>query len=344
MEKRENIERERERERLKSVNIPRRLFDEIQKNLSKQYVLVDVISEVLDIGSDSAYRRIRCDKLLNISEIYLLCEHFRISFDLLMGLRSITQFDCIYRPIDLSIPGEYYNYMLALSKNLEKLGKSHDSSILMSAMDIPVFYLITQKELTLFKLFTWGQSVYNYKGSLDDFMKEIDTPEILDCFQKIFKSYSLIPSHEIWTDNTIFTTLRLIGYYIDICGFSSKDLPFLLCEQILNILDRLQKWTESGMKDESSTPFYLYVCEMDLENTYILMKQSETANCIVKLFTINSLNIFNEQFCQETEKWLTKLKQRSVLLCDNSEKERFQFFDSQRKKVRYLMSKIQKAF
>ena len=328
----------------KNFELQRRLLDEIQDNIPAQHALVDEISDVLNISSDSAYRRIRCDQLLNIKETYMLCKHFKISLDLLMGVKNINQFDCIYRPIDLSIPGEYQNYMFALSKNVAKLKASNNSSILMSAMDIPVFHLISQKELTLFKLYTWSHSVYGYNGCLNDFMKEAETPEIISCYKKINHDYELIPSSEIWTENTINATLKLINYYVEINMFSNKDLPLLLCEQILNILSNLQKWSETGSKGEQKTPFQFYLSEMELENTYILMKQSELSNCVVKLFTINSLNILDKDFCLETEHWLTKLSQRSVPLCGGSEKERIKFFSSQQQRVQFLMEKIQNSF
>ncbi|MCL2311570.1 MAG: hypothetical protein FWC41_03615 [Firmicutes bacterium] len=329
----------------KFFEIQKRLFDEIQENhLRSNQVLVDEISDVLKTGRDSAYRRIRCDKLLSIKETYILCKHFQISLDaLMMDVKNINLFNCIYRPIDLTIPNEYYNYLLSLEKNIEKVRTAHNSSLFMSATDIPVFHLITQKELTLFKLFTWSQSVYDYKGSMDDFFQEIDTPELISYYQKISKNYELVPSTEIWTENTINTTLRLISYYIDICSFSNKELPLLLCEQVLNILSKLQEWAENSAKDDL-TSFKFYVSEMELENSYLLIKQSETTNCIVKLFTINSLNVFDKEFCKETENWLKKLSQRSVLLCGNSEKERIKFFNTQRQKVHFLTDKITKSF
>jgi Tfp pilus assembly protein PilO len=58
----------------KKMEIQKKLFEAIRKNLPSQYVLVDVISDVLKVGLDSAYRRIRCDKFLNINETYTLCK------------------------------------------------------------------------------------------------------------------------------------------------------------------------------------------------------------------------------------------------------------------------------
>lgn len=326
------------------MDVQKRLFHEIKKNLPPRYVLVDVISEVLNIGLDAAYNRIRCDKLLNIKEAYILCKHFRIPFDLSSGVKNMHQFDCSYRPVDVSISGEYLNYILALSKNIEKLGTVGNSTITLSATDIPVFHLISQKELILFKLYTWAHSVYNYKGCLEDFMKETGIPEVVDCYQKISKDYEFVPSTEIWTDSTVDTTLKIINYYLDICMFSNKDFPLLLCRQVLNILDKLQKWTENSSKGDHKTSFQLYVSEMELENTYILMEQSGTTNCIVKLFSINTLLVFDKEFCEETKHWLTKLAKRSISLCGGSEKERIKFFRAQREKVRALQHKIENSF
>jgi len=316
------------------------LFDMIQKTLPANYALVDVVSELLGVGTDATYRRMRGDKPISFEETVKLCKHFNISVDLLIKGKNIHQFDCIYRPINLSKPDEYQNYILALLENFEKLKTYDDSSILISAMDIPSFYLLFYKELILFKLYAWSHSVYNYEGCFDDFIKEIETPVFINCHQKISNIYEFISSAEIWTENTINITLRLISYYFDINCFSSKELPLLMCEQILKILGKLQKWAESGYKGEHKTPFQLYLSEIDLESTYVLMKHSGIKN----VFTVNNLNIFDKEYCNETENYLNKLAQRSVLLCGVSEKERIKFFKTQQQKVLTLMEKIQNSF
>lgn len=320
------------------------LFEEIRKNISSQYLLVDVVSDILETGKDSAYRRIRGEKQLSLQETYMLCKHFHISMDAIMGNKAFHSFECIYQPIDLSVSDEYYRYMHNLLKSLQQVKNASAPSLQMSALDIPVFHLITQKELTFFKLYTWTHSVYDYKSSLDDFMKIVETSHLTSCYHQISNTYELIPSAEIWTENTIMSTLSLINYYVEIGCFSNRELPLLLCEQILCILDKLQKWTEKGEKGENATPFKFYISEMELENTYILMKHDGISNCVVKLFTINSLNVFDKDFCQETENWLNKLSERSAMLCGNMEKKRFKFFNNQRQKVRFLMDKIQDSF
>ena len=48
----------------------------------------DEIADVLDISSDSVYRRLRGETLLSINEIYDLCTHYNISFDLFTAMDS----------------------------------------------------------------------------------------------------------------------------------------------------------------------------------------------------------------------------------------------------------------
>ena len=324
----------------KKIEAQKRLFEELQKKLSAKDVLVCMVSQVLNVGTDSAYRRIRGDKLLSISETYTLCKHFNLSFDSLTGVRNTHPRGYIYQPLDISKPADYQSFVMNLSQNLAKLSISDDAHLLISAVDVPVFHMIYHKELAFFKLYAWTHSVYNYAGSLDDFMKAIATPELDSYYQKIIKDFEHTPSAEIWTENTIRVTLSLISYYTDIRMFPDKEMPLLLCGQLLEILNKLQHWAENGRKSNHTTLFQFYLSEIEIENTFILMKHSGAVSCAVKLFTINILNVFDQDFCMETEKYLEKLTQRSVLLCESSEKERVKFFNSQRQKVRFLMEKI----
>ena len=321
-----------------------RLFEDIKKNLPEQYALVDMIADVLDIGMDSAYRRINCKKLLSIKETATLCRHFKISFDSLIGNDKNQQLNYIYRPVNLSKPDAYLNYILALANIFGKLRASADSSIILSAIDIPVFHLLSQKELIFFKLYAWSHSVYDYTGSLEDFIKETETPKINSLHQQICNDYEYIASAEIFTTSSLENTLRLINYYVEIGKFTSRDFPLLLCEQILNILDRKRIWAENSYKNDYTIPYKLFLSEIDFECSYILLNNSGEKNCFVKLFTVNNIKVMDKDFCIEAENYLTKLSQRSVLLCGSSEKERIKFFNSQQQKIRYLMEKIRQSF
>lgn len=65
----------------KKYYIQNLLFEQIQKSLPPHAALVNEISDSLKIGVDSAYRRIRGDKLINFEEAVTLCNRFGISLN-----------------------------------------------------------------------------------------------------------------------------------------------------------------------------------------------------------------------------------------------------------------------
>jgi hypothetical protein len=53
---------------LRIISIQKRLFDEIAEKLPPHRTLVDVVSDLLEISSAAAYRRIRGDKTMDIAD------------------------------------------------------------------------------------------------------------------------------------------------------------------------------------------------------------------------------------------------------------------------------------
>ena len=64
------------------------LFQRIKQCISPHLSLAESIAEILNISNDSAYRRIRNVKKLELDEFYELCRHFNISADEMFNLHS----------------------------------------------------------------------------------------------------------------------------------------------------------------------------------------------------------------------------------------------------------------
>nr|WP_287937186.1 helix-turn-helix transcriptional regulator [Algoriphagus sp.] len=50
--------------------------------------MVDEVAETLNVSVDSAYRRIRGEKLLDFDELKLLCQRFNLSLDKFLSLNT----------------------------------------------------------------------------------------------------------------------------------------------------------------------------------------------------------------------------------------------------------------
>ena len=317
------------------------LFELIKKELSESQVLVDVIAELLEISSHSAYRRIRGEKLLDFEEFVFLCNHFKIPLESIVAITTYKCIQCRYSPMDLRNEENYRVYLRGLLNHLEEVRSNPDGEVILSAVDIPMFQYGSYKELVQFIIFSWNSSVYGYTGKYEEFIKEHDLSEILRYYEKIADSYLQLPSTEIWTINTIDRLVKLVDYHAEMGHFENKNFPFTLCEHLLDLINTLEQWTEKETKGSEGQSFKLYVSEIHLSNTFILFKKCGSTNCALKLFTVNHLNINNDKFCQEAEQWLTNTVRRSTMISGASQRERHKFFAGKRKKVDSLVEMLQ---
>ncbi|MDR1121546.1 MAG: hypothetical protein LBM08_11590 [Dysgonamonadaceae bacterium] len=325
------------------MDVQKLFFEILKSKLPSNYRMADVVGDVLNVGSDSAYRRIRGEKELTLKELIALSQRFNISMD------SITNYESNnilfkYTPLDLNDMDNYYAYMDDLSNLFEAIAKSMEKEIYFMAMDIPVAHFTPFLELTLFKIYTWFRSVNKLHITYDEFVSQLDILRLSAIYEKIGNAYNQIPSTEIWTKNTIEPTLRLLDYYSDLNCFEKKEtLPHLCC-QVLQLVDNIEKYTlreEKEYKGKSAF-FRMYLSPVDIMNDFMITKRDGTNVTSIKLYTINGIFTSNEYFCSEVEKWMKDAMTKSLFLSGASARECFKFFQEIKNKVNNLLAKFEK--
>jgi hypothetical protein len=64
------------------------IIQQLKTKIPSDKSVVDELATILDVSTDSAYRRIRGEKLLTIDELHKLSIHFKLSVDQLFGLQA----------------------------------------------------------------------------------------------------------------------------------------------------------------------------------------------------------------------------------------------------------------
>lgn len=320
------------------------LFDQLKNNILGHSSLIDIISDLLNISADGVYRRMRGDKLLDLDELIKICLHFNISLDGIIGIeKQSLQFN--YVPLDLSNLETYKLYMKRLLANFLDLSKASEKEVFFTAVDIPMFHFLPYLELTLFKVFSWSNSTEAFQGKFGEFCNLIKDDELINIYKKLTAVYNSIPSVEIFTEGTFDAILRSIDYYFESGYFSSPDEALLLCNQLLEMVTNINKWSIRGYKDELSTrvPYKLYLSDIELENNFVILRRGKTISCIIKLYTISSMSTTDTDFCNESMKWINNTMNKSILISGGSQKESFKFFNLLTQKIRYLIERIENA-
>lgn len=148
-------------------------FDHIRENLPHHVSFADLLSEILNISRDSAYRRIRGETILSLDEVKKLARHFKISVDAIISPSSeVASFH--YKVVN---NGEFNfaDWLKNILQNLTMLSNSEKGELLYFAKDMPVFYYFNSPLLSSFKMFFWMSSVLPYQ----EYQTKRFTPEVV---------------------------------------------------------------------------------------------------------------------------------------------------------------------
>ena len=321
-------------------------FSLIKEKLPQHMSLVDELADLLKISNDSAYRRIRCEKMLTLDEIKILSRQYGISLDSLFN-NTVESVTFNYQAIDNST-FTFENYLTAVYEDLKSYEALENTHLVYVAKDIPLFHNFQSVEMAAFKMYFWLKTVVNlpeYDNKLFD-VTELNEKTI-ELGQQIIALYNKIPSIEVWTDETVNSLMNQLEYCWESGLFKEKEDALLICDQISSMLVHIQKQAASGSKYGCNEKpvgqngnFQLYYSEVMISNNSILAYTGSSKTAYVSHNTLNFMITRNASFCEDTDKWIKNVIRKSTLISGVSEKQRHQFFKKAFEKLKALKASI----
>jgi hypothetical protein len=329
----------------------RGIEDVIPSNTS----LVSELSDILEISTDSAYRRMRGETLLDISEIVKLCEHFQVSFDAFSEVKSgMVTFS--YLPMDAKAES-FAEFLEGTHRQLKQIANAKEPRILFACRDIPLFYHFNYPELANFTIFYLMRTVMN----LPDLNKVKYDPdfrfaELLEVGKSIYDAYIKIPSYEVWTESTVRSTLKQVLFYWESGVFENKETALRVCADLSKEIEDIERMAEldtkilnttkdepvSPIEDEAQHPvnYKLFISDIELTNNVKLISFGDLRAVSLGHLSFNSMQTNNNEYCRNTEQWLNNIIKKSTLVSGTSEKQRLQLFQAINKQIDDLMKRI----
>lgn len=329
------------------------LFRKIKTKIQNFESLPGMISDILDVGIDGAYRRIRGETILKLDEAVILSQHFRISLDELS--QETHHNTVVFRPSRIpNQAGNMVTYLKNLLKVLSDIQRRKVTRSIFSVKDIPTFHLYQISELALFKLFYWRNTIFNDPNLIGEkFSLEIKNEEdqrCVDLCYQIAEKYSLIPTIEIWGEETSLSFIKQVAYYHDAGLFKSKKDALGLCQKIEEYFEHLQKQATLGYKFLINHPpknrienYELYFNELVLVDNNIVLEFEEEIEAYLIYNSIEYIGTSNPEFATSLRDWLDNITTKSVMISKTAEKLRGQFFNKIFRRLDELKERIERG-
>jgi hypothetical protein len=319
-------------------DVQHNFFERIRATIPNEQLSVNV-ALVLNISSSEAYKKIAGKSLLNLGQIQLLCDKFRVGFDYNPVISSNR---VLFSYAPLSPKEGIEEYLDNLYNSLEYIRSVEDSHIICSTDDIPVFHLFQFPELTAFKLFFWEGRVGPKNKKTEVFSaKAINKKLTAKCFD-LYKVYAGISGTEIWTKSSLLSILFQIEYAIEARLITDKGLIFKLCDQLELTIKEVEGYAINEEKHTIAgkpVAFKLYFCE-NIGNTIYLAKVNDGLTCYQRFNTFNNLQTSDQAYCEEVDQWMKSLIKESICVSGEGEKQRNVYIGDLIKSIDNLREKV----
>ncbi len=330
---------------METSELQQQLFSHLKESLPSHLSLVDELSDLLNIGADSVYRRIRGEKPVTLSELKKICEKYRLSLDKLLQLENESVlFDA---PGMNGNPGEFVGYMKAMLMQFKHFNSFKSKELYYLCKDSTLWNFYLFPELAAFKTFFWSKTINN-QSSLSNKIFSLEEYPYTDCYllgQQVLQEYNQIPCVELWNLESMQSTINQLAYYRDAGNFKTNEDFEAVLNSFLKMIDHLQLQAEKGIKflpgaPEVSykAPIQFYVNELILGNNTMVINLDGKKLTMVTYSVFHYLFTKDPRFAEKVVGSFDTLLSRSTLISKTGEKDRNRFFNALRDKV-YCLKK-----
>jgi plasmid maintenance system antidote protein VapI len=322
-----------------SAELQQQIFQQIKTKLPQHLSMVDEVANVLNVSTDSAYRRIRGEKALSLEEVYKLCVHFQISFDQLFNLQSGTFMFKGEFAQDFNF--DFHRYVSNIEQQVKYMNSFQQKQMFYVCKDIPVFHHFHFREIAAFKYFLWMKLFIQSPEFAHKKFRLADYPnEMWETGKKILKHYNHLESSEIWNIESVNSTIRQIEFYRDMDMLADEEEVYQVYDALERLVTHLELQADAGHKffadDPAHTPmgsFQMYFNEVTLGDNCIMAVLDGTKAVFINHSVINFMLTRDTHFCDRIQEHIQNLMRKSTLISQVSERERTRFFKHLRQRI-----------
>jgi len=327
-------------------SVQKSLIDTLERLCPKNVSLADLLADLLKISKDSAYRRIRGEKIIDLNELVLISNHFKLSLD---GMLGLTTSSVVFDYDSIKHIADYKRYLQSIIDDLNLLARHEDVRLIYASQDIPLYHYFYSEPLARFKFFYWLRSIVNVEEFQNKPFQEQDIDEdLLSLGKELYNVYTRVPSEEIWTEITPVSLYKQVEFCWSSGLFLDKTQALYVCDEIKQTFNRLEQQAKTGIKiDAMGNPsgfkknYRLYLSEIEIGNNCILTQVGDHQSIYLTFNTFNKIVTANNFFSEEVYKWLSNLISKSTPISEVSEKHRYQFFKKLHRGIEEVKMRIE---
>lgn len=290
---------------------------------------VNFFMDILDIGKESAYRRLRGEKALSIEELFKLSAELNFSLDEIIGnnKKDAVTFNHIGTPRQ-SHEDNLLEFLRYYESYLNRLISANNADIICTMNHLLNTMLVGYENLYKFVFYRWIHQMT--EAPLNYYYADFVIPtEMKELCSRIAVLHTRIKKISFIIDNNLFFNLMKEIQYFYIRGLVSEAELNLLKEELHHYMDDIEKMMSRGIDNNgTSINIYLSVFHINSTTSYGAWDDNEESafwqHYGYPLFTRD------KEITYRHKRWIDSLKKYSTVISKSNELLQADFLNRQR--------------
>ena len=312
------------------------LIDTICNTLPDNTNPAALIADILNIGREAAYRRLRGEVLFSFGEAALLARRLNFSLDRAQGVIGAgnilfqMQFNDFYSTLE-----KYNDNLVKDIRFFQKIATEPDTVYAIAGSAIPAEYYMRHEYIAKFKFFKW---LYQH-GLSDPTVRTFEQLKVPEALTGNYSEY-VRAVHDVKSVWYVFDNVGFRHWVTAISAFRSMHLISdescrRLKNELLQLLDEMEQISINGCYPNGNKVFF-YLSEVDLESSYSYLSTPTYTASSVGVFSLNALRTTDPVMFDLVKRWVQTQMRFSTLISGSGELQRVRYFKRQREIVSEL--------
>lgn len=301
--------------------------------MSNDENIISRLEEILHIGQQSIYRRLRGEIPFTFEEVMKIALNLSFSLDEIIGKHhhkgTFLDMESFLKD-ELDIIDLYNDFTSKMVDDIHEVANAPDSLLISARNKIPLSLLLRYENLTRFRYLKVRhlQDPKSFNLQFSKVSLDLNNKVLM---KKYINNYRKINNIElIIDDNTLLSMIKEITYFYKRKLITASDLSVLQSElfELINFIER-----HMSQGDDLGTQITCYLSTFNIETNYSYMQYNDKP--IVKFWAYAEIpmTITDPRICNIQKEWLDSLKKYSTLITGSNEIQRVQYLDRQKEYI-----------
>lgn len=305
------------------------LIKKILENIPANVKPVNYLNSVLDLGRESAYRRLNGQIDFSLAEIIKLSTQLNFSLNEIHSEYNtkLAAFD-FYKNRLISPEQSFRSMLQSFYDRMITVFNAKEKHTDMAVNRLLGSFVLSYSHLCKFVYYKW---IHQFdKVPLNYYYKDLEVSDnILNLAQQGSYYQQRLSKTIILDENILYNTIQEIKYYHD-RELINKEEAALIKNDLISLLERMESILNTG-KNHVGAKWEVYLCSINVCSNASCLNYDGKVSSSFWIHSDGAINTSNRQIYSLQKEWMESLKKYSTLITQSNQKMQAEFLNQQYK-------------